>query len=181
MRRVRPEDAEALADGFTRLSRESRLFRFLHAVERLPEADIRTYTTPDHVLHEALGATVIEDHQEHPAGIAHFFRSQISDTRAEMAIAVIDEYQNRGIGSLLLGHLLKAASQLGIETFDALVHSRNVGMAKLLLGLGAEERRDGDIRVFTIPVHDDPTKYPAGRTADAVRRAFGLVPRPQSD
>lgn len=178
IRDVGPGDAAALAEGFGRLSRESRLFRFLHAVERLPPSDIENFTRPDHVLHEAIGATVAEDGEQQPAGIAHFFRGRTDETRAEMSLAVIDMAQGRGLGSLLLGRLLKAAAAQGIDRFDAIVHPQNRAMVHMLLSLDAEERPEIGLRAFLLAIHPDPEAYPATPTGDAIRAAYALKPAP---
>ncbi|CAM4157418.1 GNAT family N-acetyltransferase [Palleronia rufa] len=178
IRDVGPQDAAALAEGFDGLSRESRLFRFLHAVERLPPSDIDMFTRPDHVLHEAIGAILIEGGRKQPAGIAHFFRGQADEARAEMSLAVIDAAQGRGLGSLLLGRLLKVAAARGIARFDAFVHSQNRAMIHMLLALGADERPEVGLRVFVLAVHRDPEAYPATPTGDAIRAAYALESAP---
>lgn len=174
---VGPQDAGDLLAGFERLSRQSRLFRFLHMVERLRPAEVRIFTTPDQVTHVGIGGRVVEKGIAQPGGIAHLFRGQSVDLRAEMAVTVVDAYQGRGFGSLLLGRLLLAAARLGIRRLDAVVHPCNRGMAHILRQLRARERRDGATLFFDLAVHRDPARYPDTRTGDAIRAAYALVPR----
>ncbi len=177
LRAVGPGDAKALALGFSQLSTQSRVFRFLHHVERLQSAEVDRLTQIDHNLHEAIGATVLESGEEQPAGIAHFFRGPTDPYRAELALTVIDRYQRRGLGVLLLGRLMRVAAGLGVRQFDALVHPANDAMGGLLRALGAAERRAEGTRVFYLPLHRDAAHYPENRVGDAIRAAYLLEPR----
>ncbi|WP_375260459.1 GNAT family N-acetyltransferase [Palleronia sp.] len=174
LRDVEPGDAAALVAGFERLSRQSRVFRFLRAVERLEPRDVEAFTHPDHTTHEAIGALVEEKEGNVPAGIGHFFRAPNALDRAELALTVIDPYQQKGVGSLILGRLLRRAAEVGIRRFDAVVHIRNEGMARLLRQLGATSFLDGTTRFYDLPVHSDPASYPDTRAGDTVRRAWAL-------
>ena len=57
---------------------------------------------------------------------------------------MVDEYQGRGVGSLLLRMLCQTACDNGIERFSSLVLWENLPMRRLLSGLGARFRPDGD-------------------------------------
>ncbi len=175
IRDVQPEDGPALLRGFAELSPQSRVFRFLHYVERLSDDEVVRYTTIDRPNHEALGALVGEPGRELPAGIAHFFRARGARDRAEMALTVIDRFQGRGLGILLLARLMRLATTRGLVQFDALVHARNDGMTHILRSLGASERFEDGIRIFRLPLHADPARYPRTRSGDAVRRGYALA------
>ncbi len=176
IRDVRAEDGPALLRGFAELSPQSRVFRFLHYVERLSDAEVARYTTVDRPHHEAIGALVEVRGQEIPAGIAHFFRARGACERAEMALTVIDRFQGRGLGVVLLGRLMHVAVGRGVRQFDALVHVRNEGMIHILRKLGSTERIEEGIRIFRLPLHSDPADYPKTSVGDAVRRAYALAP-----
>ncbi|SFG99683.1 Acetyltransferase (GNAT) domain-containing protein [Palleronia marisminoris] len=178
LRDLVPGDADALVAGFARLSPQSRVFRFLRAIERLEARDIETFTHPDHTNHEAIGALVEDSETLVPAGIGHFFRAPTALDRAELALTVIDPYQQKGLGSLILGRLLQRAATVGIRRLDAVVHVRNEGMARMLRQLGASSFLDGTTRYFDLPVHPDPATYPDTHAGDAVRRAWALEPEP---
>ncbi|MEM2143438.1 MAG: GNAT family N-acetyltransferase, partial [Candidatus Thorarchaeota archaeon] len=51
---------------------------------------------------------------------------------AEFALLIQDEYQNRGIGSFLLSHLMRIAKSKGVKAFVAYVHPRNQPMIRFL-------------------------------------------------
>jgi ribosomal protein S18 acetylase RimI-like enzyme len=55
---------------------------------------------------------------------------------AEVAVAVIDEFQRRGMGSVLLAELARVAKTHGINTFQLIVLPENREMLGLLRKMG---------------------------------------------
>jgi hypothetical protein len=74
--------------------------------------------------------------------VARFVRVAGEPDVAEAAITVLDEYQGRGLGTLLLGVLSSAAARRGIRTFRSYVLGENVSMLALFDALGAERSMD---------------------------------------
>jgi acetyltransferase len=132
--RVTPADAPVLAGGFARLSTESRRLRFLTAKPVLSPRELRYLTEVDGHDHEALGA--IDPVTRRGVGVARFVRDDQDPTRAEAAITVVDEWQRRGVGKLLLERLANQARAEGITRFTALVSGDNRGMQALVKHLG---------------------------------------------
>jgi ribosomal protein S18 acetylase RimI-like enzyme len=64
--------------------------------------------------------------------------------RAEMAFVVIDTWQSRGVGSILMRHLIKIASDAGLKELTAEVLPENAAMIKVFrkFGFRAATRRD---------------------------------------
>ncbi|TDL79826.1 N-acetyltransferase [Palleronia sediminis] len=153
IRQVVPEDAPKLIAGFDELSAQSRIMRFLRAIDRLPDDDVRRYVTPDHHDHEALAAEILPDAPgapPRPVGIAHWFRYATAPDRAELAVTIVDSAQRRGIGRLLLARLFEIAAARGIRRIEALVHPENRQMAGLLRCFGAVARRDEGLMLYDI-------------------------------
>jgi GNAT superfamily N-acetyltransferase len=132
--RVTPHDAPVLADGFARLSQESRRLRFLTAKPTLSNSELRYLTEVDGHDHEALGA--VDPSMGEGVAIARFVRDPEKPTRAEAAITVADAWQRRGVGRLLLERLSDRAREEGITHFTALVSGDNRGMQALISALG---------------------------------------------
>lgn len=132
--RVTPADAPVLAEGFARLSAESRRLRFLTAKPRLSPAELRYLTEVDGHAHEALGA--IDPVTGRGVAVARFVRDEADPTRAEAAITVADDWQRRGVGKLLLERLANRARTEGITRFTALMSADNRGMQALVKHLG---------------------------------------------
>ena len=141
IRQIHSADAPLLADGFTRLSAQSRQMRFLTTKKELSPAELRYFTDLDHHDHEALGAL---DHAGgRGVGIARYVRDAHDPHAAEIAVTIVDDWQGRGLGTELLAQLSDRARQEGIRYFTALVAAGNVAMAGLLRNVSAELVRRG--------------------------------------
>jgi GNAT superfamily N-acetyltransferase len=134
---VRPithADADELKYGLEHLSERSAYRRFLGTPPSLTTATLRYLTDIDHINHEALGASDPKTH--HGIAIARFVRDAEDPTHAELAIAISDDWQSRGLGTLLLTTLATRARTVGITTFTGLVLADNTSMLKLFERLG---------------------------------------------
>ena len=141
IRQVHSADAPLLADGFTRLSAQSRQMRFLTRKKELSPAELRYFTDIDHHDHEALGAL---DHNDgRGVGIARYVRDAEDAHAAEIAVTIIDDWQGRGLGTELLAQLADRARQEGVHRFTALVAEDNKAIAGLLRNVSAELVRYG--------------------------------------
>jgi len=136
IRPVGSADAPLLADGFTRLSPESRRLRFLRRKDELTPAELRYFTDVDHHDHEALGAL---DHTGgRGVGIARYVRDTTDPQSAEIAVTVVDDWQGRGLGTELLAQLSGRARAEGIHRFTALASADNKVVAALLRSASAD-------------------------------------------
>ena len=135
IRQVRGTDAPLLADGFARLSPQSRRMRFLGTKTTLSAAELRYFTEVDHHDHEAIGALSAADGRG--VGIARYVRDADDPQEAEIAVTIVDDWQGRGLGTELLSRLSDRARQAGIYRFTALVAAENAAMAGLLRKMGA--------------------------------------------
>jgi nucleotide-binding universal stress UspA family protein/RimJ/RimL family protein N-acetyltransferase len=136
IRPIRPEDREALAAGFERLSAESRYRRFFAPVARLRERELDYLTIVDHHDHEALVA--FDRATGEGIGVARFVRTE--PTVAEPAIVVADDWQGRGLANHLLDALVDRAREEGIDQFVAPVLADNAAAIRILERLGETSR-----------------------------------------
>lgn len=134
IRQGRPTDAELLVRGFARLSPDSRYRRFLRPLPELDEGTVRYLTDVDHNEHEAMVA--LDEESQEGLGVARYVRDPERPDAAEVAVTVIDDWQGRGLGTLLLEVISARARQEGIKTFTALVLAENRDMLDLIAGLG---------------------------------------------
>ena len=134
LREVLPTDKEALAEGFARLSPESRYRRFFSSLDRLSATDLAYLTEVDHHDHEAV---IAFDPDGGPVGVARYVRGDEPDT-AEVAVVVVDDWQGRGAGTALLERLTERAGENGIERFVALVLQENAEAIELFNSIDAE-------------------------------------------
>jgi len=136
IRQVHRGDASILADGFVRLSAESRRLRFLTGKPELSPAELRYLTEVDHHDHEALGA--LNQLDGRGLGIARYIRHADDPEAGELGVAVVDDWQGRGLGTELLTQLTDRARQEGIRRFTALVAADNAAALGLLGTIGAD-------------------------------------------
>ncbi len=138
IRAISPTDKNLLFNHFQRLSPQSIKFRFLGLKKELTHDELIYLTEVDHDKHVALVATHYKDNNELIIGVGRFIEIDRNDgvRSAEIGLAIIDEHQNRGIGSCLFEHLKKIAVQKGIKQFEAYVLSDNCRMCDLFKHYG---------------------------------------------
>ncbi len=152
-RPVEPGDKDLVRAGFDALSRESRYQRFAMPKAKLTAAELAFYTELDGVRHFAVAAGRV-DEQDQPIegiGIARYVSVSDAEATAEIAIVVVDAYQNCGIGTRLLELLLIEGKRNGVEHMVAHVQ-RNNRTAMLLVEKCVDRfdvHLEGSYRVFT--------------------------------
>jgi RimJ/RimL family protein N-acetyltransferase len=174
IRPIRPTDKKRLRDGFARLSAESRQRRFLVPTPRLSARLVRYLTEVDHHDHEALGALGADTGE--PVGIARYVRSDAAADAAEVAVAVVDEWQRRGVATALLRRLAERAREEGITRFTATCLADNDEALELLDELGAARTTTTESGLvearIELPATDESALSRVLRTAAARRLAF---------
>jgi RimJ/RimL family protein N-acetyltransferase len=141
VRPIAPDDKPLLRAAFERLSEESRRRRFMGPAEELSDEDLVYLTEVDHRRHEALVGLHPETGEI--LGVARWFRRPGEREVAELAVAVVDDWQGRGIGSALVAALNARAREEGIERYHAIVSTDNVQVIEVLERSGAV-RTGGD-------------------------------------
>ena len=126
IRPLRDGDTETVAALFERLGRRSRERRFCGAKPRLLGSELDALARVDAERH-VLVAYV--DGDPLPAGIARLVRDGAS---AEVAFAVADAHQGRGVGSTLAKELASDARAAGIRELVANVCGDNAPMVSVL-------------------------------------------------
>ena len=156
IRAVGPDDKAALAAGFERLSETSRYQRFLSPTVRLTAKQLAYLTELDHHDHEALVA--IDPSSRDGVGVARYVRSGEDAEEAEAAVVVADEWQRRGVGTVLLRQLAAHAREHGIKRFTGFILSDNRAIRELLEGLGQLEQRHagGSTVEVSLQIPEDP-------------------------
>jgi ribosomal protein S18 acetylase RimI-like enzyme len=119
-------DVRTVLGVFTAMSARSRRLRFNGPKPWLTRVELRQLSTVDD-QRQALVAYLEDDRR--PIGIARLVRN--GDT-AEIAFAVVDEHQRRGVGTALVSALLADARAAGITEVTALVSAGNAAALALL-------------------------------------------------
>jgi len=132
--RLCPADRPLVADAVRRLSPHSLYLRFGRPVA--PAAlDLRWVDALDGPIHVAYGA--LERTTGRPLGVARYVRDGALAPSAELAVAVVDAWQGRGVGRLMAVGLAAHARAGGIRTLRASVLAGNRPALALMRGLGA--------------------------------------------
>ena len=142
LRPIHADDKDALLEGFMGMSDQSRYQRFLAPIDRLSPKQVIYLTEIDQINHFAwVAGSVGPDGELHGLGVARYVRSPDGDD-AELAIAVADPAQGRGIGTLLVAALVEVAAARSIREIYGLLLAENEPMQRLFRGLGATFRRE---------------------------------------
>jgi GNAT superfamily N-acetyltransferase len=140
IRPIRREDAELERRFIESLSPESRRYRFLGCVATPSEQMLRSLTDIDPEREAALIALAQEGGHERQVGEARF--SSNGSGSAEVAVTVADDWQRRGLGTLLVRRLINLARARGIHTLYSVDSSGNTRMRELAMHLGFTSRPD---------------------------------------
>lgn len=146
--------------GFEQLGPESRYRRFLAPLPELTQSMVHYLIDVDHRDHEAMVA--LDKQCKQGLGIARYVRSPDRPDTAEVAVTVIDEWQGRGLGTLLLDVISARAREEEIRTFTALMLAENKEMLDLLEGLGPVRIIDRSTGTVEVAVPIRSTGVPAG-------------------
>jgi succinyl-CoA synthetase alpha subunit/GNAT superfamily N-acetyltransferase len=170
IRAIRPSDKEHLLAHFRGLSPESVRHRMFGAKKTLDPEELRYLTEVDFAKHVALAAVVHDDATEKFIGIGRYFVGEKAS--AEVAFAVADDYQGRGIGTILLEHLAAIARASGIEQLEAHVMADNHPMMRVFADSGFVIEQTLDAGVCRVAI---PTRETGAFRKASMAREFGAV------
>jgi acyl-CoA synthetase (NDP forming)/GNAT superfamily N-acetyltransferase len=184
IRAARPDDFVAVRDMHAKMSEDNLYLRFFSISPLVAEQEARRICrepAPDHAaLLAVLDGEVV--------GCGTYEHYGAGNPSAEVAFAVADELQNRGIGMLLLEHLVSLGRGRGLRAFTAETLSENAAMLRVFADAGLQAQRslvDG-VYDFTFPLPADEADAALGtyrdtvavreRSADVASMRHALVP-----
>jgi acyl-CoA synthetase (NDP forming)/GNAT superfamily N-acetyltransferase len=145
-----PDDADAVREMHGALSPDSRYFRFFGFSKRAPEQEARRICREADADHLALLAWL----GDALVGVASYEPTERPEV-AEIAFAVGDDMHGKGVGTLLLEHLISIGSQRGLRAFTAHTLPENHAMLSLFAAAGLPAARhyvDGVVQLtFPLP------------------------------
>jgi GNAT superfamily N-acetyltransferase len=145
IRALRPEDRSDLLAAVGRTSAESLYRRFFGVRRGFSEQEVEFFLNVDFANHVALVAVVEESGLPVIAGGGRYIVLQPG--KAEVAFAVVDQYQGKGIGGALMRHLAAIARVAGIGELIAQVLPDNIPMLKVFekSGFPVSMKRDSQV------------------------------------
>lgn len=146
IRPIRPEDAEAHAALFRRLTPEDIRYRFFSALRDLPPEQVVRMTQVDYDREMAFVAVRAEPGPLHgqTVGVARIVREGYADTTdpwGEFAVVVQSDLKGRGLGRRLMQCLIEWGRALGLAGIEGQVLADNAPMVAFVRALGFEVRR----------------------------------------
>lgn len=139
VRQLRAGEEHLVRQVFEGLSHDARFMRFHAPTPRLTSAALRALATVEDGSRGALVALA----DGGAVGLAQWARDPACARRAEMAMAVVDAHQGRGIGRALVTRLAEVLVHQGIQELVCLVHHENARVRGMLHRLGASRVPDG--------------------------------------
>lgn len=141
VRPITPDDADRERRFIEALSPQSRRYRFLGQIAHPSDALIEQLTDIDFVHDVAFIA--LADDGEREVGVARYSTSA-DGSRCECAGAVADDFQGRGLGTVLMQRLIELARAAGIREMVSVDIAENAAMRDLALALGFTRSPDPD-------------------------------------
>ncbi len=152
LRPIRSEDIEGWLEFVSRLSRRTKYLRF-HSLPKLGRDDAIRFCTVDYNNTFAFVAEVRGDQRKDIVAIGRYYRLPKKHS-AEVAFAIEDAYQGKGIGTKLVEWLANVARENSITSFEADVLGENREMMGVFRAYGfhVESELSGGVYHITFPI-----------------------------
>jgi len=152
LRPIRSEDIEGWLAFVSRLSRRTKYLRF-HSLPKLGRDDAIRFCTVDYNNTFAFVAEVRGDQRKDIVAIGRYYRLPKRHS-AEVALAIEDAYQGKGIGTKLVEWLANVARENSITSFEADVLGENREMMGVFRAYGfhVESELSGGVYHITFPI-----------------------------
>ena len=144
IRALRPDDEADMLAAIEQTSAQSLQRRFFVMKRAFSDKERAYFIDIDFKNHVAIVALAEQADRKVIVGGGRYI--VFEPGRAEMAFIVIDAWQGRGIGSILMRHLIKIAGDAGLKELTAEVLPENTAMIKVFGKFGFSPARHGDPR-----------------------------------
>jgi RimJ/RimL family protein N-acetyltransferase len=150
IRALRPEDRDGMLAAIDRTSAQSLYRRFFGAKRHFTDQEKSFFLDVDFVNHVALVAVLEESGQPVIAGGGRYI--VVKPEQAEVAFAIVDQYQGQGIGAALMSHLTRIAREAGLRELIAEVLPENAAMMRVFetSGLQFSKKRESQTVHFVL-------------------------------
>jgi len=148
-RPVKPTDEAALSEMLYSLSAESVQKRYMSRTVAFPHKDVQHLANVDYKNNLAIVGVVPGIAGEEIVAIGQYFLDPKLG-KAEVAFVVQDEWQQKGMGTLLLKFLSKIAKARDVKSFHAKVLPQNKAMLAVFHNSGYNVKTEFDGDVYTI-------------------------------
>ena len=156
IRALRREDEADMLAAVGQTSAQSLQRRFFVMKRHFSDKERAFFMDIDFKDHVAIVAVADEGSRKVIVGGGRYI--VFEPGRAEMAFVVIDTWQGRGVGSILMRHLIKIANVAGLSELTAEVLPENAAMLKGFgkFGFRAASRRDPQTLHLVLKLGEQP-------------------------
>jgi acetyltransferase len=154
IRPIKPEDADLEVDFVSRLSAETKYFRFMNTLRELPPAMVARLTQIDYDREMAFLAIIEEDGKEVEIGVCRYAVNPDGES-CEFAIVVADDWQHRGLARKLMGVLIETARNRGLNYMNGVFLANNDRMLRFVQSLGfvlSNDPDDSTVKLGVLPL-----------------------------
>ena len=181
VRAMQPDDESLLFELFTSLSEDSRWMRFFGvSKDSVLAAEAHRESQVDFC--RTVGLVALAGAEDQIVG--HAFYAATGENRAEVAFTIANDYQGRGLASILLGQLAEIAVSNGIQVFEAEVVAANHAMLGVFRESGFRinvQADAGQLHVmFPTSLSDEAANKFERRESTAAVNALKLFFEPQA-
>ena len=134
IRALLPEDRDDLITAVHAMSAQSRYRRFFTVRREFGEQETASFVNVDFINHVALVAVLEENGEFAIVGGGRYV--VVKPGLAEVAFAIVDQYQGQGIGTALMRHLGAIARAADLRELIAEVLPENIAMVKVFQSSG---------------------------------------------
>ncbi|WP_179287584.1 GNAT family N-acetyltransferase [Paraferrimonas haliotis] len=177
VRAMRPDDKYAMKDIYPTLSQRTLYMRFFRIIETPTLDQLSRFVDMNFTSRIGCCVTLPNTHQL--VGAGRLLRAKSDSDIAELSCIVVDDYQSKGIGRVLLNHLFAMGKCAGVKTILALVHNQNQAMLRLLKSCGYPVEvmyDDGEFEVTLDLTRDAPSNQAIDRHVSIAPMHQGVDP-----
>ena len=171
------DDLPMVQEFLKTVSQDSLRMRFMASVSAVPESTLRDMCGGDFSEKGCLLAVTGEDQDARVIGIGNYFGVGNGKT-AEVAFLVADEFQGRGVSTLILERLAGLAAAHGYVEFEGEVLFENQAMLGVFKSSGFEVHQgaEGGVMHVEFPVRDAAALRERGELRERIAVANSLAP-----
>ena len=141
IRPVRKQDAASERAFIQALSPQAHRYRFLGQVSHPSDELIERLTDIDYKHEIAFAAVVHDDSWDKLVAVGRY-SANAGETSCECAVTVLDDWQGKGLGTIMLTRLIEVARSRGIKRMWSVDSSDNAAMADLARYMGFQCKQD---------------------------------------
>lgn len=162
LRPIKKDDTGRWLAFVSRLGRHTKYLRFHHVTREFVLEDAIRFCSVDYKNTFAFIAEVLREQREDIVAVGRYYRLPKKDS-AEVALAIEDSYQGKGIGTHLMEWLVNVARDNGITTFEADVLGENEQMMAVLRSYGFHVTGELEAGVYHVT-------FPIARTKRIIKK-----------